>query len=170
MSNPAVTVSKLSKEVAKAAEIRAALQEHDDPTLILDMIEGETNLHEAVAVIYEETVEDYSLAAGLEAMIKTMQERLSRITKSIETRRNLILMAMERAEVRTIKTPLATISVSATPEKSVITDEAQIPARFWKAADPTLDKAALSEALRAGEKVPGAQLSNGGVKLTIRPK
>lgn len=170
MSNPVVTISKLSKEVAKAAEIRAALQEHDDPKLILDMIEGETNLHEAVAVIYEETLDDISLAAGLEAMIRTFQERHSRIIKSIETRRTLILMAMDRAGVSTIRVPTATLSIGKSPARAVITDETQIPARFWKQAEPTLSKGDLTKALKDGEKVAGAELSNGGIQLTIRAR
>ncbi len=105
------TVAKLSAEIAKAAQIKQALQEHDDPKLILDMIEGETDLNEAVAVIYEETVNDIALAAGLEAMVQTCNERRSRIIKGIEMRRNLILMAMDRAGIPTIRTPLATLSV-----------------------------------------------------------
>lgn len=170
MSGQSKTVAKLSREVSRAAEIRAALQDQGDPQLVLDMIEGETDLHEAAAVIYEETVDDIALAAGLKSMIDTLQERHSRIMRGIETKRNLILMAMERAEVKTIRTPLATLTVGATAPKAVVSDEAQIPAKFWKTADPTLDKAALNEALAAGEEVPGAQLSNGGVKLTIRVK
>lgn len=165
-----VVVSKLSAEISKAAEIRAALQEHDDPQLILDMIEGETSLVEAVAVIYEEMTNDIALAAGIESYIKTLSERHSRLIKAIESRRALILMAMDRTGVPTIKTPLATITMRDTAATAVITDEHKIPAQFWKPQDPKLDKKALTEALRNGDTVPGAQLSNGGISLTVRTK
>jgi hypothetical protein len=163
-----VTVRKLGAELNRAVEIKRALQEYDDPRLILDMIEGETDLAEACLVVLEETMEDELLLAGTEAMIKTLQERKSRLERSIETRRGIILMAMEKAGLQTIKGPLATLAVRETPPKTVISDEALIPARFWKPSDPKLDRAALAEALKAKEEVPGASLSNGGVSLNIR--
>lgn len=168
--NQSVTIARLSTEIAKAAEIRKALQESDDPKLVLDMIEGETDLNEAVAVIYEETLSDIALAAGLEAMVKTLNERHSRIMKGIETKRSMILMAMDRTGVPTIRTPLATITVRDVAPSATITDEAQIPAQFWKPQEPKLDKKAVTEALKGGATVPGAELSNGGITLSIRTK
>lgn len=168
--NQSVTIARLSEEIGKAAEIRRALQDQDDPKLVLDMIEGETDLNEAVAVIYQESLDDIALAAGLDAMIKTLSERHSRIIKGIETKRSMILMAMERTGVPTIRTPLATITVRDVAPSAVITDEAQIPAQFWKPQDPKLDKKALTEALKDGAEVPGATLSNGGITLSIRTK
>ena len=163
-----VTVQKLGFELNRAVEIRRMLQEENDPRLILDMIEGETDLAEMVCVVYAETLEDETLTAGLKATIAELQTRLGRIEKSVETRRGLILMAMDKAGLGTIKSPLATLSVRDTPPKPVIADEAQIPARFWKPAEPKLDRAAVSEALKAGEAIPGATMSNGGIGLTIR--
>jgi hypothetical protein len=163
-----VTVRKLGNELNRAVEIKRALQEHDDPKLILDMIEGETDLAEACLVVLEETMEDETLLAGVVATIKLLQERKSRLERSIETRRGIILMAMEKAGLQTIKGALATLAVRETPPKTVISDEALIPARFWKPSDPKLDRAALAEALKAKEEVPGASLSNGGVSLNIR--
>lgn len=163
-----VTVRKLGNELNRAVEIKNALREHDDPQLILDMIEGETDLAEACCAVLEETIEDETLLAGVEATIKLMQERKSRLERSIETRRNIILMAMEKAGLGTIKGALATLSVRETPSKVVVGEEGLIPARFWKPSDPKLDKAALKAALDAKEQVPGASLSNGGVSLSIR--
>jgi len=57
-----------------------------------------------------------------------------------------------------------------TPPKTIIADEALIPARFWKPSDPKLDRAAVSAALKAGEIVPGATLGNGGFTLSVRVK
>lgn len=163
-----VTVRKLSSELNRAVEIKRALQDYDDPKLILDMIEGETDLAEACCVVLEETMEDETLLAGTESMIKTLQERKSRLERSIESRRGIILMAMEKAGLQTIKGPLATLSVRPTLPKVNISDEALIPSRFWKPSDPKLDKSALKEALDAKETIPGASLSNGGVSLSIR--
>lgn len=165
------TVRKIGNELNRAVEIRKALAEHeDDPRLILDTIEGETDLAEACCVVLEEIHEDEVLLEGLKAKIAELGIRKGRVEKSIETRRNIILMAMEKAEIPTIRSPLGTMSAKPTPPKLVIGDEAQIPARFFKTPDPVLDKAALKAALDAKEPVPGASLSNGGLTLSVRIK
>lgn len=162
-----ITVRAIGRELHDAVKLKLQLGE-DDPKLVLDMIEGETNLAEACVVVLEETYEDEILIAGLEAHIKEMQTRKGRMEKSVETRRTIILAAMDRAGIPTIKSALGTISVRPTQPKTVISDEAQIPAKFWKPSDPTLDKKALGDALKAGETIPGASLSNGGITLSIR--
>lgn len=164
-----MTVRKIGVELNRAVEIKKALAEHaDDPALILDTIEGETDLAEACCVVLEEIHEDEALLEGLKVKIAELTTRKGRMEKSIETRRNIILMAMERAGVPTIRSPLGTLSVKPTPKQANITDESLIPARFWTPQDPKLDKAELSSALRSGEIVPGAALGNGGVTLAIK--
>lgn len=170
-SRNSFTVRKIGQELSRAVEIRRALADHaDDPALILDTIEGETDLAEACCVVLEETMEDETLIAGIKSTIADLEARKSRIERSIETRRNIILMAMEKAQVQTIKSPLATLSVGRVAPKVIVTEEANIPARFWKPSDPTLDRKALKAALDGNEAVPGASLSNGGINLTIRVK
>lgn len=165
-----MTVRKIGAELNRAVELRRVLQDHDDPQLILDMIEGETDLGEACALVYEETLEDEILLAGLASKIEELQARKSRMERSVEQRRAVILMAMEKAGLGILKTPLGTMSVRQIPPKTIVTDEALVPARFWRPADPTLDKRALKAALDAKEEVPGAMLSNGGIGLTVRVK
>jgi hypothetical protein len=166
-----MTVRKIGLELNRAVEIRKALVEHaDDPALILDTIEGETDLAEACCVVLEEIHEDETLLEGLKSKLAELTTRKGRMEKSIETRRNIILMAMERAGVPTIRSPLGTMSSKPTPAQANITDESLIPSRFWKPQDPKLDKGELSSALRSGEIVPGATLGNGGITLSIRTK
>lgn len=165
-----LTVRAIGREMHEAVKLRQMLGETDDPKLILDTIEGETNLAEACVVVLEECHEDEILIAGLDAKIKELQTRKGRMEKSIETRRNVILMAMERSGLATIKSPLGTLSVRPTPRQAIVTDEAQIPARFFKQQDPKLDRSELASCLRSGEIIPGATLSNGGVSLSIRVK
>ncbi len=161
------TVTKVGNELAGAVRLREMLREHNDPQLILDAIEGETNLHEAVCVVAEEILEDEVLLVGLEVTIKSLAERKARVEKSIEDRRNIILMAMDRAGVPTIRSPTCTLSVRDVPPKVVVTDEAAVPAAYFTKPEPKLDKRALGEALKSGP-VPGAELSNGGIGLTLR--
>lgn len=163
-----LTVRKIGVELNEAVKVRQMLGETDDPQLLLDTIEGETNLAEACVAVLEECNEDEILIAGLDTHIKQMQTRKGRMEKSVETRRNVILMAMEKAGLSTIKSPLGTMSVKPTPKQAVVTDEALIPARFWKPQDPKLDKGELASCLRSGEIIPGASLSNGGITLSVR--
>lgn len=166
-----LTVRKLGNEINRAVEVRRALREHaDDPKLLLDTIEGETDLAEACCVVLEEIQEDEILLEGLKAKLAELTTRKGRMEKSIETRRNVILMAMDKAGVPTIRTPLGTLSAKPTPAQANITDESLIPARFWKPQDPKLDKGELASCLRSGEIIPGAALGNGGITLSIRVK
>jgi hypothetical protein len=52
--------------------------------------------------------------------------------------------------------------------KLELIEEADIPAEFWKAGDPKLDRKALAEALKEGRSVPGVALSNQAPSLTVR--
>lgn len=164
------TVKAIGTELREAMKLRQMLGDDCDPTLLLDTIEGETNLAEACAFVLEQTHEDEILIEGLDAKIKELQVRKGRMEKSVETRRNVILMAMDKAGLHTIRSPLGTMTARPTPPKATITDEALIPARFWKPSDPKLDRAAVAGALKAGEAVPGAVLSNGGLTLSVRIK
>lgn len=164
------TVRKIGAELNNAIRIRQMLGETDDAQLILDTIEGETDLAEACVAVLEECNEDEILIKGLAVHIADLTTRKGRMEKSVETRRNIILMAMEKAGLGTIRSPLGTMSARPTPPKAVIADEALIPAKFWKPSDPKLDRAALVDALKSGEQIPGASLSNGGVTLSVRVK
>ncbi len=164
------TVREIGAQLSEAVKLRQMLGEDADPKLILDTIEGETNLAEACVVVLDECNEDEILIEGLAAKINELQVRKGRMEKSVETRRGIILMAMDRAGLQTIKSPLGTMSTRPTPPKTIISDEAQIPARFWKPGNPTLDRAALKAALDGGEQIPGAGLSNGGLSLSVRVK
>jgi hypothetical protein len=165
------TVKAIGAELRDALKLRQQLGEDaNDPALLLDMIEGETNLAEACALVLEQTHEDEILIEGLDAKIKELQTRKGRMEKSIESRRGIILMAMDKAGLQTIRSPLGTMTARPTPPKVTIMDEVRIPSKFWKPSDPKLDRAAVAEALKAGEAVPGATLSNGGLTLSVRIK
>ena len=165
------TVKKVGEELMAANAVRIALKEHaDDAEAIMSAIESETNLPEALCAVYEDIADDEALLPGLQQRIKELGERAARIEQTCQTRRNIILMAMEKAGLTTIKGPLATLYKRDTPAKVIVNDEALIPAKFWKAGDPRLDRKALKEALDAKEEIPGATLSNGGLTLGVRIK
>lgn len=158
-------------ELNRYEKLRELLKgETDDPKAILDTLEGETNLNEALLVVADSALDDETMAEAIKLRIEALQARKSRCEVTAENKRGLIIMVMERAGLKTIKGPGATLTVRPLLGKAMVDNEAEIPAKFWKPQDPSLDKSALTEALRNGEAVEGAKLSNGGVSLTIRVK
>ncbi len=110
-------------------------------------------------------------AKAVAERIAEMTERKSRLSRTAENLRNVILQSMSIRGMKTIPSPVLTLSVSDRAGDVVITDEALIPSRFFKPQPPVLDKKALKEAvLKDGEVIEGASLGNGSISLTIRRK
>lgn len=160
----------LSKEMEAARVLREQLRDiaGDDEDAIRDTIEGETNLHEVIRRVVEEISAATANVEGIKAHIEKLKARQERLEAGIETRRAAILNAMAIGEIKKLDAGIATLSRKPVPPKLVVVDETAIPSKFWKRAEPTLDKKALTSALKDEELVPGAQMSNGGETLALR--
>lgn len=159
----------LNRQAVAAAELLAALGDdaHDDD-LAHDMIEGETDFFEAVERALSEIDECEIMQAGIKDMQKRLSDRLARVSGRADRLRGLIDQAFQMAEIKSHKFASATISTKAVPRKLIVTDESQIPARFYEPQPPKLDRKALLDAMKAGKGVPGADMSNGGTTIQIR--
>jgi hypothetical protein len=190
----ALDPTKEAQAVAALKESLRALGEGDDEALLLDSIEGETSFYEVVDAILDCIGDDDAMADAIDARIGALKARKERFTKRIETNKALLEQAFITADLPKIERPAATLYLSNRAPKVIIETESDIPARFWKPADPVLDKKALGEALKArreaiealptepgeardlalaelAEKfpdIPGATLSNGTRSLSIR--
>lgn len=155
----------------KAAEV---LREHlrdvagEDADLVRDCIEGETRLHEMIDAAVAQISADTAHIKGIKAHMVTLKSRQSRLEERIDAFRAAIQTAMQVAELKSRETPLGTVSLKKVPPSVQIVDEAQIPAEFWKAQDPKLDKKAVLDALKEKRAVEGATLTNGGETLSLR--
>lgn len=159
------------REAEAARVLRESMAElATDEALALDTIEGETGLFEAIDGLLRGIDEDRAHVAGLEVVIGDMDARKARFAKRVDARRALIEQAMMIAEIPKLERPAATLSLTTRAPKVEVSVEADIPAEFWKASDPKLDKKAVGEALKAGRTVPGACLSNAAPTLTVRTK
>lgn len=163
----------LAKQAAAARALKESLRLlTDDEDAIRDSIEGETTLHEAIAAVMDGMREDEIAVAGLASMIDSLSSRKHRLLERIDRRRAALEQALQIGEIKTLRLPEATLSLKDVKPGIEITDEAKIPAKFWKAQDPTLDKKALKEALAEAkannETIPGVTLGNGGITLQIR--
>ncbi len=140
----------------------------DDDEMIATAVEGETTLIETISSAVDRMAELDGHQKALETQIKNLTERRSRFEDQHARIKAAIHVAMGQADLRKIELPQATLSLRAVPPKAEITDEAAIPSKFWKTKEPTLDKKAVLDALKAKEAVPGAVLSNGHETLSVR--
>ena len=168
MSQETLQVLKRETEAATALKFHLAALQADDAETVQDCIEGETDLNEALADAIKAIGEDGAAIEALKEYESQIEKRRRRIEGRTEAMRAAVEVAMLTAEKKSIETPFGTVTLSDKAPAVIVTDEEEIPARFWKPSDPKLDKKALAAALKAKEAVPGAQLSNGGVQLTIR--
>ena len=155
-------------EAAKIIRAQLETLSADDEDLARDMIEGETSLVETIAHLVAHEGEDKAVLAGLDVFADALETRKARIKARIETRRALLGSALEIAGLTKLETPTGTVALSKVAPKAIILEEADIPSQFWKTGKPTLDKKALTDALKSEQQIPGAMLSNGGVTVTIR--
>jgi hypothetical protein len=148
---------ELKNELAAAEALKFQLtsiygEGETDTVLLRDTIEGETNLFETVDGILLQIAADEANLAGLDKAKSTMDVRKKRLEGRVDTMRTMLASALEILEEKRFERPLATITLKPTPRKVLVTDEAAIPAQFWKTPDPTLSKKELADALKAYEE------------------
>jgi hypothetical protein len=165
-----ISPQDLTRQAQAVQQLLAAYRDiiAGDEDFAADVIEGQTDFVEIVNALVAAEGEDAAMVEGIQAFIDRLSKRALRINARIEKRRLALLLAFQTAEIKTLCCPLATVGVRSTPAKVVPTNEALIPDEFWRQPDPVLDKKALLAALRADRKIPGAELSNGGVTISIR--
>lgn len=161
--------ARIAAEIEAAKSLRLALgDEAEDEELYHIAIDGETSLNEMIDAILANIAIDQELLDGIAARESDLHVRKSRLNERIQYRKAKIEQALLIYGEK-IERPEATLSLTQRRAKAVVNEDADIPARFWKAV-PQLDKAELLKALEAGEQVPGAVLSNAPQTLTIRRK
>lgn len=159
---------KAQIEAMVAAQIVLAMQEEGEEAIALAIREGST-FEEAIAEIANYQAESVAMAEAIAGRIRDMVERKNRFIKREEKAREVIAGLLLLAGVRKIELPECTLSLGHKPQSVQIVDEAKLPDAFIRIKREP-DKAAIKEALKNGEPVEGAQLSNGGESLIIRRK
>ncbi len=158
-----------------AAEYRAAADKLADLDLdeqtITDTLEGMSGALEVKAqnvVIFARNLEVTAAA------IKEAEAAMAARRKAMENRaaglRRYALSSMQVAGVQSIECPYFKLSVRKNPPSVEVFDAAQIPTQFMRVPDPpppAPDKKAITEAIKAGQEVPGARLVS-GERLEVR--
>lgn len=100
-------------------------------------------------------------------MFKAEEKRIQTARKTLENKiergREYIKEAMMNANIDKIKAGTFSLTVAKTAGSTVIYDDAIIPAQFLTYVPATTipDKAAIKEAIKHGEDVPGARIETG---------
>lgn len=103
--------------------------------------------------------EALSELAAVEAHIESFE------TRKRELRKTLAIALAEfgpEAEDQKLVTPFGSASLNDAPRRARITNESAVPSEFKKFV---VDEKKIGDALRAGDVVAGAELSNGGDKV-----
>ena len=166
-------IRKIQNEQTLAAGLLASIREtvRDDDEAIHDAVEGETNLFEAIDAGLERLSEIDGLLVGLSKVMEKMKLREGRFKRQQEAIRTAICVAMEAAVIKKVERPTATVTRKAVAPTAIITDETLLPADYFsipKTPDPKPDKRLILAALKDGEDVPGAELSNGSETIQIK--
>lgn len=142
-----------------------------DEQTIADTLEGMSGALEVKAqnvVMFARNLEATATA------IKEAETAMAARRKAIEHRaaglRRYALSAMQVAGVQSIECPYFKLSVRKNPPAVEVFDAAQIPAQFMRTPEPpppAPDKKAITEAIKAGQEVPGARLVS-GERLEVR--
>lgn len=120
----------------------------DDLTLLRDMIEGETGLYEAVDATLRQMKRDLTFIDALASEEKETAARRKRLADRVEAVRAMLLNVLDILEEKNLERPLARLTRKPTAAKVVVTDEAEIPSRFFETPEPVLSKAELAKALK----------------------
>ena len=142
--------------MSAAMQIISELPDDEDHALLLGSLDGETDIFEVLDRVIESSIADKKLAELARERAKRVEERASRS-------REIALRIIEALGVSPLERPIYTASLMQI-RKSIVTNSDELPKEFIRESP---DMIAINKALRAGEEVPGAELSNTEPSLRI---
>jgi hypothetical protein len=148
---------RIEQAMSAAMQIRAMLGDTEDEKLLADTIDGETDALEILDRLAEQALAD-------EALVEGARERIKRLEARADRRRHIVLQMMEAMGLSKLERSLFTASVTHR-SKAIVSDQSELPDAFIRHAP---DLVALGKALRSGEQIPGASLSNPSPSLVLR--
>jgi len=163
-------MSDIARDLAREAEAARALLFNirdviaDDEAFADDAIEGETNLHDALAEAGERVLQCEAYAEAMKGRIAKLKARQDRWETQAELLRAAMLSAMATAGMKKLEREHVTVTRKPIAPSVDVFEAADVPTQFYQPQPPPppkLDKAGLLRALkdlREGETIPGARL------------
>lgn len=153
---------------AHISSLRAAFPElDDDATLLMDTLEGETEILPALARLVEAIRERDAQARVCKDRKQEIDVRRARHEHASDKYRDLAASIMQAANLDKVRLADGTLlRMSAGAPKPIITDPAAVPQGLCK-IEPSLS--AIRQWVKDGNGLPaGVEMSNGGISLSIR--
>lgn len=169
MMDKEVLRSEAAQYRALSDQLKAAFGDVDDETL-KDTLEGLSELPEMIEEIVRSSLEDEALITGLKTRLDDMTARLSRFKVRQERKRELACWAMGSAGIPRLDVADFSVYLRRATLKLVVDDEKMVPAAFLIPQPPKIDRGLLMTALKRGESVEGAALTNGEPHIAVRTK
>jgi hypothetical protein len=133
-------------------------------------LESETDLAELLTNVVRKIDDAKALVIGTKDRFEELEQRKARFEHRIDALRQLAFKLMQSAEVTKLELPEATLSLRNGAQQLVgEADAATLPDELCKISRNP-DRTKIKEALKAGQTVPGFQLSNAHPSLSIRIK
>lgn len=142
----------------------------EDEILRADMINGETDILGVVSELIEKTANASAMQEALAIRQKEISARKSRFATQEEALRRLVSQIMETANLKSLKLPEATLSMTYRQPRLIVTDETLLDEQFKiivTTLKPNMD-ALKEEHAKSGITPRGTTLTNGSSTLTIR--
>lgn len=141
-----------------------------DERLFSDMLEGEAgDAMEMLDRVLRASVHARDMSDAAQARAEEITARYNRYKRRAEALRGVAFAVMDALDLRRRELPDLTASIAAGRPSVMVTDEASLPEAFVK-IERKPDKTIIGAALKAGNIVPGAALSNSLPTLQVRTK
>lgn len=138
----------------------------EDYQLRHDTIEGQTEIFALIDQLLEIVSTTRAMRTGINAERNKLNSRDDRMEAREQMARNCIAKLLEAANLRKAERPTATVSMQSGKAKIVITDENELPEQYIRVKREP-NKEEIAKALKEGQTVPGAVLSNSASILRI---
>jgi hypothetical protein len=142
-----------------------------DPQTLSDTMEGIEGELEVKAESYAKVMKNLEAdVVGIKAEIDRLSERKKTIENNIKKMKETLQFAMETTGKTKFKTELFSFGIRKNAP-AVVMDEAYIenvPERFLKYSDPTINRSAIKEAIQKGEDLEGLAHLEQSTSLSIR--
>ena len=142
-----------------------------DPQTLADTMEGIEGELEVKAESYAKVMRNLEAdVSAIKAEIDRLSERKKTIENNIKRMKEALQVSMETTGKTKFKTELFSFSVRNNAPKVVMDEEyiENVPERFLKYSEPSINKSAIKEAIQNGENLEGIAHLEQSTSLTIK--
>ena len=142
-----------------------------DPRTLADTMEGIEGELEVKAENYAKVIRNLEAdVTGIKAEIDRLSERKKTIENNIKRMKEALQVSMETTGKTKFKTELFSFSVRNNAPKVVMDEEyiENVPERFLKYSEPTINRTAIKEAIQNGENLEGLAHLEQSKSITIK--